>query len=96
MIRLDGAWDWKRNGCSAVSGTEEQIMPRLLKKLASVLALLSFVVLAGCVSSGSSVSSYGGPSVTSVTAKHKTARADVRAAKRTSLMALMDGEAKFC
>ena len=57
-------------------------MPRLFKKLASVLALLSFVVLAGCVSSGSSVSSYGGPSVTSVTAKHKIARADVRAAKR--------------
>jgi len=62
------------------SGNAE--MKTCINRILSAIALLSLVVLAGCVSSGGSVSSYGGPTVSSATAKHSTARKNVKSAKQ--------------
>lgn len=51
-----------------------------LHKLFTAAALVFTLALAGCVSSGSSVSGYAGPSISSVTAKRNTAVKGVRKA----------------
>lgn len=51
-------------------------------RLPLILFLLATLGLAGCSSTTSSTASYGGPSVSSVTAKRSEARSDVREAKK--------------
>ena len=63
--------------------TPNTILPvYFLKKIVGIAVVFAALVLSGCVSSGSSVSGYGGPSISSVSAKKETATKEVRKTKR--------------
>lgn len=53
-----------------------------LNKIITAIALVFTLALAGCVSSGSSVSGYAGSSISSATAKRTSATKDIRKAKK--------------
>ncbi len=53
-----------------------------INRLFAAFALVLTLILAGCTSSGTAVSGYAGPSVSSATAKRSSARRDIRSASR--------------
>ena len=76
---------WKGKGSQPgqllCNNRDMQAMLEHAKKLTIPLILTSFVALAGCTSTSSSVSGYAGPSVSSAVAKRNTAKSDVKEAK---------------